>query len=347
MNKFKQALKSWFIPGTENDYKPHILRNKAILIFAIIVLALKLAVFGLFLYFPNSAYFSAITTDTLMNLINQSRQENGLSPLVTNDKLVQSAFLKAQNMLDQNYFAHTSPQGITPWYWLKQTDYDYRYAGENLAIDFIDAEGLHGALLNSPTHRANILSAKYEEIGIVVIAGNFNGKKTTIAVQHFGAQFEKLATTIETPSQLTPSQLETSIPGTYPSFAELETNNLASSRETKEEPILTPEEEKIETQILTITQEKIKEFEKFATNIQTKKGPKILGTLIEKSDQITKEIFSYALLFIGLALLLNIFVKFEVQHRGLIVNCFLVIALLIALILIGDKALLDTNLNIL
>lgn len=347
MNKFKQALKSWFIPGTENDHKPHILRNKAILIFAIIVLVLKLAVFGLFLYFPNSAYFSAITTNTLMNLINQSRQENGLSPLVANNKLAQSAFLKAQNMLDQNYFAHTSPQGISPWYWLKQADYDYRYAGENLAIDFIDAEGLHKALLDSPTHRANILSTKYEEIGIVVIAGNFNGKKTTIAVQHFGAQFEKLATTIETPSQLTPPQLETSIPGTSPSFAELEANNLASSRETKEEPILTLEEEKIETQILTITQEKIKEFEEFATDIQTKKGPKILGTLIEKSDQITKEIYTYALLFIGLALLLNIFVKFEVQHRGLIVNCFLVIALLIALILIGDKALLSTNLNIL
>lgn len=347
MNKFKQALKSWFIPGTENDHKPHILRNKAILAFAIVVLVLKLAVFGLFLYFPNSAYFSAITTDTLMNLINQSRQENGFSPLVTNDKLAQSAFLKAQNMLDQNYFAHTSPQGITPWYWLKQAGYDYRYAGENLAIDFVDAEGLHKALLDSPTHKANILNTKYEEIGIVIITGNFNGKKTTIAVQHFGTQFEKLATTIETPSQLIPPQPETSIPGTSPTFAELETNELASQRETKEEPILTPEEEKIETQIFTITQEKIKEFEKFAADTQTKKGPKILGTLIEKSDQITKEIYTYALLFISLALLLNIFVKFEVQHRGLVINCLLVIVLLIVLLLIGDKSLLSANLNIL
>ena len=347
MNKFKQALKSWFIPGTENDHKPHILRNKAILIFAIVVLVLKLAVFGLFLYFPNSAYFSAITTNTLMNLINQSRQENNLSPLVANDELAQSAFLKAQNMLDQNYFAHTSPQGITPWYWLKQAGYDYRYAGENLAIDFIDAEGLHKALLNSPTHRANILNTKYEEIGIIVITGNFNGKKTTIAVQHFGTQFEKLAVVPSTPPQPIQPQPEPSIPGTSPTFAELETNELASQRETKEEPILTPEEERIETQIFTITQEKIKEFEKFAADTQTKQGPKILGVLIEKSDQITKEIYTYALLFIGLALLLNIFVKFEVQHRGLVINCLLVIVLLIVLMLIGDKTLLSANLNIL
>ena len=348
MSKFKQALKSWFIPGTENDHKPHILRNKSILAFAIIVLCVKLAVLGLFLYFPNSAYFSTITTDTLMNLINQSRQENGFSPLVANDKLAQSAFLKAQNMLDQNYFAHTSPQGITPWYWLKQADYDYHYAGENLAMDFVDAESLHKTLLDSPIHRANILNTKYEEIGIVVITGNFNGKKTTIAVQHFGTQFEKLAVTPETPSQpIQPQPEPSTLEISSPTFAELETSELASQRETKEEPILSPEEEKIETQTFTITQEKIKEFKKFAADVQTEKGPKVLGTLIEKSDQITKEIYTYALLFISLALLLNIFVKFEVQHRGLVINCLLVIVLLIVLILIGDKTLLSANLNIL
>lgn len=346
MVNFKETLKSWFIPGTENDHKPHILRNKSILAFAIFVLCLKLVVLSIFLYFPNSAYFSAITTNNLINLINQSRQENGLPPLTVNDELTQSAYLKARDLLEQGYFAHTSPQGISPWYWFKQVNYNYQYAGENLAIDFVDAESLHKALLESPTHRTNLLNSKYKEVGIAVLAGNFNGKKTTVAVQHFGSQFEKLAQATPTkPTQLTqPTPSQPTKP--QPSFAELESNNLASSRKTEKEPILTPEEEKIENQVFATTQEKIKEFEKFATDTQTKKGPKILGTLIEKSDQITKNIYIYALLFIGLALLLNIFIKFEVQHRELIINGLLVIVLLILLILIKDKTLLNISLNI-
>lgn len=344
VSKFKQFLKSWFVPGTENDHKPHILRNKAILTFAIIVLCIKLAVFGLFLYFPNSAYFSVITTNNLISLINQSRQENGLPPLITNDKLAQSAYLKAQDMLEKNYFAHTSPQGITPWYWFKQANYSYHYAGENLAIDFVDAEGLHKALLNSPTHRANILNANYKEIGITVLTGNLNGKKTTIAIQHFGTQFEKLAVAVEPPSSV-PTDVGTTEGKPAPTFAELEEKNVASSRETNEEPIPGPEE-KIETQVLILAQEKIKEFEKFATDIQTKKGPRILGILTEKSDQITNQIYIYTLLFTILALALNIFIKLGVQNRKLIINGLLITILLIILILIGDKALLNVNLNI-
>lgn len=332
MDRIKQVLKSWFIPGTENDHKPHILRNKTILAFAIIMLCFKLMLFGFFSFLPNTAYFSAITTDQLIHLTNQSRQANGLSPLKINNQLNQAAYLKAQDILEKNYFAHTSPQGINPWYWFKQAGYNYRYAGENLAIDFVSAEALYKAWMNSSNHRANILNTSYKEIGIAVIAGEFNGKKATIAVQHFGVQFEKIA---EAPQ-----------PEPTSALAELEEKNLASSRETEAEPILTPEEEKIEPQIFAITQEKIKEFEKFAADIQVKKGPKILGTLIEKSGEITKNVYIYALLFIGLALLLNIFIKFEVQHRGLIINCILVIALLIILILIGDKTLLNANLNI-
>jgi len=77
MNKIKRILKAWFIPGTENDYKPHILRNKAVFVFAIFVLCFKLLVFGFFFYFPKSAYFSAITSNRLVDLVNETRIEMG------------------------------------------------------------------------------------------------------------------------------------------------------------------------------------------------------------------------------------------------------------------------------
>jgi len=276
METFKQKIKAWFIPGTENDHKPNILRNKTLIVFAIAALCIKLAVFGLFLYFPNSAYFSVITTNRLVELTNQSREQNNLPALKIDEKLSEAAFLKAQDILEQNYFAHTSPQGITPWYWFKQADYNYQYAGENLAIDFVDAESLYSALMNSPSHKQNILSARYKEVGIAVITGEFNGEKTTIAVQHFGTEFEQPAIAQAEPKQTKPTE-------TSPELEKLKEQELASARETKEEPILTPKEEAIESEILVKTQEKIKEFQEFAKNIQTQKAPKILGTLISKS----------------------------------------------------------------
>jgi len=335
MDKFKQTLKAWFIPGTENDHKPHVLRNKMLLAFAVFVLCLKLLVLGFFFYFPNSAYFSAITGNRLVELMNQSRIENGLSPLAINNKLNESAYLKAQDILEKNYFAHTSPQGISPWYWLKQANYSYHYAGENLAIDFTDAETLYKAWLDSPSHRANILNPKYKEVGIVALTGDFNGRKTTIAVQHFGTLFEKPSQVAEKPSPVPPA------------FAELETKSLASSRETQEEPVLTPQEKEIEGNSLAVIQEKINDFEKFANDVQAKQGPKILGVLAEKSDQITKDVSLFALIFIILALFLNVFIKIKVQHRGLIVNGILLIILILLLILIGDKSLLNISLGIL
>ncbi len=340
MEKFKQKIKNWFIPGTENDHKPHILRNKTLIVFAIGVLLIKLAVFGLFLYFPNSAYFSVITTNRLIELTNQSRAQSNLPALKIDEKLSEAAYLKAQDILEQNYFAHTSPQGITPWYWFKQANYNYQYAGENLAIDFIDAESLYGALMNSPSHKQNILSTHYKEIGIAVITGEFNGKKTTIAVQHFGSQFEQPSIAQIEPAQTKPTE-------TSPELEKLKEKELASARETKEEPILTPKEEVIESEILAKTQEKIKEFEKFAKNIQTQEAPKILGTLVSKSEEITTNIYIYALLFVVLALILNIFIKLEVQRKSTIISAILIIGLIAILIIISDKELLNIGLKIL
>ena len=90
-------------------------------------------------------------------------------------------------MLKNGYFAHTSPAGATPWKWFDQVGYDYMYAGENLAIDFSTGEDVHQAWMNSSGHRANILNSHYRDIGIAVVSGEFNGRTTTIVIQHFGA----------------------------------------------------------------------------------------------------------------------------------------------------------------
>jgi len=107
--------------------------------------------------------------------------------LAESAKLNQAAQLKAENMVANNYFNHTSPSGISPWYWFTKVGYNYKYAGENLAIGFFDSQEVYQAWLNSPEHRANIVNPNYTEVGTAVLSG-FGSNNTIVVVQEFGSQ---------------------------------------------------------------------------------------------------------------------------------------------------------------
>ena len=128
---------------------------------------------------------SAITIEDIVRLTNEQRTKNGLPPLGFNPNLAQAAFAKGENMFAENYWAHISPSGKDPWFWINQIGYDYVFAGENLAKDFVEPNSVVSAWMASPSHRANLLNKKYEEIGVAVLDGNLNGYKTTLVVQMF------------------------------------------------------------------------------------------------------------------------------------------------------------------
>ncbi len=134
------------------------------------------------LYYDNPQ----ITPAKMLNLTNQSRKENKLFALTVNQKLVSAAEEKTDDMFKFQYFEHNSPSGVTPWDLIKMAGYDYRYAGENLAIDFITAESAHKALMASDSHRENILNQNYTEIGISVKKNIFEGSESIIIVMEFG-----------------------------------------------------------------------------------------------------------------------------------------------------------------
>lgn len=130
---------------------------------------------------------TAINPQKLIELTNTQRVSHGEAPLVENQTLDRSAFAKAQDMLSRNYFAHSTPDGKTPWTFFDAAGYQYVWAGENLAIDFTNNDPIMTAWMNSPTHEQNILNQHYRDIGIAVVEGSFDGKDTVIVVQHFGA----------------------------------------------------------------------------------------------------------------------------------------------------------------
>ncbi|MEA1936549.1 MAG: CAP domain-containing protein [Patescibacteria group bacterium] len=127
-----------------------------------------------------------ITPAKILSLTNKARKEKGLPALVVNQKLVSAAEAKAGDMFRYQYFEHNSPSGATPWSWIKAAGYDYHYAGENLAIDFVTAERAHKALMASDSHRENILNQKYTEIGISVKKDIFEKSESIIIVMEFG-----------------------------------------------------------------------------------------------------------------------------------------------------------------
>lgn len=185
--KFHRQLKHAFVPHAGNNFQPHVLRPTALSIYAVVVLVAKLAVTALlFAVYPNPAFFSSATAGRFLELTNTARTEADLKPLAINEKLTRAAERKAEDILAQDYFAHTNPQGKKFWQWLKEAGYRYAAAGENLALDFADADIAHQALMASRGHRANLLNNRYTQVGFAVKTGTFKGRTTTVLVEMFG-----------------------------------------------------------------------------------------------------------------------------------------------------------------
>lgn len=123
----------------------------------------------------------------ILTITNDYRRQEGLVDLTANTLLAQAANTKAKDMIDNQYFEHTSPTGVTPSQLVTASGYQFRSTGENLAMgDFTDEKDLVDAWMASPGHRANILNKDYTEIGVSADLGNFESRTTWFSVQEFG-----------------------------------------------------------------------------------------------------------------------------------------------------------------
>lgn len=140
---------------------------------------------GIFLL-PQIGYLSSITTEKLIELTNQERNNAGINSLTANQLLTKAAMEKSQSILDSQTFKHNiGDEKFSSW--IKRAGYEYSYVGENLAIDFVTSEGIIKAWRDSPLHKNNLLNPNFKEIGVAVTNGNFQGENTTLVVQIFGA----------------------------------------------------------------------------------------------------------------------------------------------------------------
>jgi hypothetical protein len=193
-----------FIPHERNNHRANLLQPAFIGIFIALYLLNQSLIKTLSIARPGIlGYSSEITAQKVYEMTNIQRTNNNLSPLHYNASLSKSAAAKAQDMFANNYWAHYSPQGRSPWDFFKDQSYQYSIAGENLAKDFYDTDSMIKAWMNSPTHKANIVNPKYKEIGIGVVNGVLNGVKTTLVVQHFASPVNPGTIKTDTPEEIT------------------------------------------------------------------------------------------------------------------------------------------------
>lgn len=176
-----------FTPHPHNNHKAKILwpRSLAILLGIFIMGNSLISIFAGIK--PGVLGFaSQISPQRVIDLTNKERSAIGLGELTLNKQLTEAATAKAIDMFANNYWAHVSPTGVEPWYFITRSDYKYQHAGENLARDFSSPKDVVAAWMASPTHKANILDKRYQDIGIAVMDGYINGVETTLVVQMFG-----------------------------------------------------------------------------------------------------------------------------------------------------------------
>lgn len=189
-------IRYFVLPSKDNNYKSKFLQSNILLYCVVLLLTLKIVATLISINIPQNIFFADITKIALENFVNQTRKSLGLVPLKENQKLNQAARMKAENMVANNYFAHTSPTGISPWFWFTKAGYNYKYAGENLAIGFFDSQEVYQAWLNSASHKANIINPNYTEVGTAVLNG-FGPNNTVVVVQEFGTA-QQAATSAKT-----------------------------------------------------------------------------------------------------------------------------------------------------
>jgi hypothetical protein len=331
MKRLARWFKKYFIPHTENEFKPHFLRHESMMLFFTLVIIVELGfLVQVFIVFDKTNFLASVLPGVLTTMTNEERAQNNVPPLTQNDLLTKAANLKAQDMATYGYFAHTSPQGKTPWYWFDQVGYSYIMAGENLAVNFFESSDVAQAWMDSPTHRANVVKKDYREIGIGVANGVYEGKNTVFVAELFGTSIENVPVTPlkEIKNTTTPTPVKVKTPAV---------NSTVTSPVVAVIPIA--------TQILgeatktTIAQAKNNETLSYIRSFIQK--------VLTSPRQYLTYVYGGIAILILLALLLALFVKSEIRHpaimlRGLALVTVIVLLLFININILNRKTTVET-----
>jgi hypothetical protein len=317
----RKTLKKYFIPHKENDHRPHFLRWEATMAVAGIILFCEI-VFLAGVGFGVSGFrlFGEILSNVLVEQTNAQRVTHDLSSLTASAVLEEAAQMKADDMAAKGYFAHTSPEGITPWYWFSEAGYGFSYAGENLAVNFVDSRDVTNAWMSSPKHRDNILGANFTEIGIATSRGVYEGREAVFVVQMFGRPTRAVAAQTEAPTAPPPvTVVQKSEEQPLPQ----ETFVAVKGTENQE-----PESADVGSQI-----NQIPVGEKVSGGTLP---VKVAASAAAAPRRTLVALYIALAAIITIALLLKVFIRIRIQHPALIFNGVLMLLLIVSALTINQ-----------
>lgn len=334
MKRVREVAKDYFIPHAENDYKPHILRARTVAFVVVVALVAESAfVFGAKYLLPQSKLFGIIEVNALIDETNQNRTANGLSALEVSPLLTEAAQDKANDMATKGYFAHTSPQGLTPWYWFQLVGYNFDYAGENLAVNFSDSQDVTNAWMNSPEHRANILSSNFTQIGMATAQGIYEGEPATFVVEEFGTPAAAPVAFVDTASAAT---IPTTAPAVTPASSAVASvpprKTAAPAPKTTPVPVIVamqsssaPAMQQASIAVEGVATATVPAGANAFAAAPTVAESNVIQQLLSNPKALANDFYFLVMVLFLIALTLNIFINIRVQYPKLIAGGLLVI----------------------
>lgn len=323
----RKIIKKYFIPHVENNFHPHILHTKRAIFYSLVFLFCKLIVFVFALALPVAVFTSpdvlASESKKIFSLTNNLRNQNNLYLLNSNDRLERSATAKGIDMAQNSYFSHASPNGKTVVDFVSKTGYRYEVVGENLAVGFATAEDVMAAWQKSPTHLANLMDKDYIDLGVSMEEGKYEGQETVFAVQHFATPI-KVALEKPEPKLALNQKITTK----KQSVAKAPNKTVAvaiadqTTKEVLSEKVITPEIKKEELVGTPFWENPIQKYGHIKLAYQN-------------SDifSFSNNLFLFAIIFFGLALVLSVVIEIRKQHPHIIVQTTGLVGLLVVLFL--------------
>ncbi len=123
------------------------------------ILLIIAVIVGIYAIFPQKTAFQGNNSDFL-NKLTEYRIKNNLNILTETVELEKVAEAKCVDMVDRNYFSHTTPEGFYVW-----ETFNHKSAGENLAEGYTNVDTTFEAWVNSATHNENLLKPEFTQVG--------------------------------------------------------------------------------------------------------------------------------------------------------------------------------------
>ena len=186
MKQIIDTVHHFFVPRHTNNFNAKLLHHDFLTIYLIVAILFGAGIKHMQQTGNILGYATDVTVQKLYELTNAERSRNNINNLNYSEELAEAARRKAEDMFAQDYWSHYGPEGETPWQFILASGYQYEYAGENLAKNFMFSDGVVKAWIESTTHRDNLLRKEYTDVGFAVLNGVLNGEETTLVVQMFG-----------------------------------------------------------------------------------------------------------------------------------------------------------------